>query len=83
LHLGGFLHYGEYGVGRVVGYECLVALRRGESFPRVGRAQGEAINEEFGPLNIGLGGRGGGGDCSRVEADKGLSYNSSGHLELV
>ena len=58
----GFLCDWESGVGGVGGYECQVALLRQVSTVRVGCTCRDAIDEELGPFDVGLGGRGKRGD---------------------
>jgi hypothetical protein len=57
-----------------------VALLRGEYGLRVGCACRKAINEELGPLYVGLGRRGNVGDCSCIGVGEGLGYSSGGQL---
>ena len=57
-----------------------MALLGGEYSLRVRHACRETVNEKLGPLYVGPGRRGDGGDCSCVRVGKGLGYGSSSQL---
>jgi hypothetical protein len=60
-----------------------VVLVRCEDFLTVRYACRKAVNEDFGPFNISLGGRGKGINNSQVRCGEGLGYGCHSQLEVV